>query len=292
RRRHGERPRGLLGSDRRDSPHMGLRRPTQLGRGRRDGGHARAARRHACIEERRTRRRFVVVMSPADVRWLAPPGLVRCGGDRVPVGSDGRGPARGEPGGSEALRRARAGGARVEPAGWARNRADGSTGVTTAVTVSAQSVDSLLLIVPPEPATAASVSPATAAGVPSAGLAAAAQCGGVGELLALLRVRFDEAKLDADDTGRFPLSEPADARPAESWLLRSLIKQREGFMSRHVERKISLAITRRLAVTRVTPDVMTVVSVGLGLLGAPFFLSSSPAYQLVGALLFLTHSIL
>ena len=63
-------------------------------------------------------------------------------------------------------------------------------------------------------------------------------------------------------------------------------------MSRHVERKISLAITRRLAVTRVTPDVMTVVSVGLGLLGAPFFLSSSPAYQLVGALLFLTHSIL
>jgi len=257
--------------------------------------------------------------------------------------------------------------------------------VTTAVTVSAQSVDSLLLIVPPEPATAASVSPATAvAGLPllrrivlagaragfsrvlvqgghdgverllggtaanvlgarptldsrrrivilpanvvpqarwlralretdveperlyadgqlaavidtdapSAVLAAAAQCRGVGELLALLRVRFDEAKLDADDTGRFPLSEPADARPAESWLLRSLIKQREGFMSRHVERKISLAITRRLAVTRVTPDVMTVVSVGLGLLGAPFFLSSSPAYQLVGALLFLTHSIL
>src|SRR5947209_18714202 len=63
-------------------------------------------------------------------------------------------------------------------------------------------------------------------------------------------------------------------------------------MSRHVERKSSRAITGGLAVTRVTPDVMTVVSVGLGLLGAPFFLSSSPAYQLVGALLFLTHSIL
>ena len=127
---------------------------------------------------------------------------------------------------------------------------------------------------------------------PSVVLAAAAQCRGVGELLAALRVRFDEAKLEVDDTGRFPLSEPADARPAEAWLLRSLIKQREGFMSRHFERKISLAITRRLAVTRVTPDVMTVVSVGLGLLGAPFFFSSSPASQLVGALLFLTHSIL
>src|SRR5207247_7599786 len=70
------------------------------------------------------------------------------------------------------------------------------------------------------------------------------------------------------------------------------IKQREGFMSRHFERKISLAITRRLAVTRITPDVMTLVSLAIGLAGAPFFLSSSPAYQLTGALLFLLHSIL
>jgi len=127
---------------------------------------------------------------------------------------------------------------------------------------------------------------------PSMVLAAAARCRDVGELLAALRVRFDESKLDVDETGRFPMTEPADARPAEAWLLRSLIKQREGFMSRHFERKISLAITRRLAMTRVTPDFMTVVSVLIGLAGATFFLSSSPAYQLVGALLFLAHSIL
>jgi phosphatidylglycerophosphate synthase len=37
---------------------------------------------------------------------------------------------------------------------------------------------------------------------------------------------------------------------------------------------------------------MTLVSLAIGLLGAPFFLSASPAYQLAGALLFLTHSIL
>ena len=123
-------------------------------------------------------------------------------------------------------------------------------------------------------------------------LAAATQCRDIGELMATLRVRLDEAKLEVDETGRFPLSEAADTRPAETWLLRSLIKQREGFMSRHFERKISLAITRRLALTRVTPDMMTVVSVGIGLLGSPFFLSESPVYQLVGALLFLTHSIL
>jgi phosphatidylglycerophosphate synthase len=123
-------------------------------------------------------------------------------------------------------------------------------------------------------------------------LATATRSHSVDELLATLRVRFDESKLEVDDTGRFPLNGAADARLAETWLLRSLIKQREGFMSRHFERKISLAITRRLAVTRVTPDMMTIVSVGIGLLGAPFFLSESPFYQLIGALLFLTHSIL
>src|SRR2546430_17102958 len=63
-------------------------------------------------------------------------------------------------------------------------------------------------------------------------------------------------------------------------------------MSRHVERRISLALTRRLVGTRVTPDAMTLVSVGIGLVGAAFFLSVSPAFQLTGALLFLAHSIL
>src|SRR5437879_1604344 len=177
-------------------------------------------------------------------------------------------------------------------------------GLTTAVAVSAQSVDSVLLIVPPEPGSADSVSPdAVVAGLPllrrivlagsragfsrvlvqsgrdgverllggtaasllagarpaldsrrrivilpasvvpqsrwlralretaveperlrtdgqltavidtddpSFVLAAAARCRGVGELLTALRARFDESKLDVDDTGRFPLSEPAD----------------------------------------------------------------------------------
>jgi len=110
--------------------------------------------------------------------------------------------------------------------------------------------------------------------------------------MARLRTRFGWSNLDVEDAGRFPLLATADAALAESWLLRSLIKQREGFMSRHFERKISLAITRRLAPTRVTPDMMTLVSLAIGVLGALFFLSSSPAYQLAGALLFLTHSIL
>lgn len=92
--------------------------------------------------------------------------------------------------------------------------------------------------------------------------------------------------------GRFVLTGLQDYRQAEDWLLRGLVKETEGFMSRHVERPISLAISRRLASTSITPNAMTLFSVGVGLLGAPFFLSSAPAYQVAGALFFLFHSIL
>lgn len=84
----------------------------------------------------------------------------------------------------------------------------------------------------------------------------------------------------------------ADRRRAERWLLDGLVKDNEGFMSRHFERKVSLAVSRLLAGTRITPNAMTLVSVGIGLLGAPFFLSARPALQTAGALLFLLHSIL
>ena len=95
-----------------------------------------------------------------------------------------------------------------------------------------------------------------------------------------------------DPAGRFPLVGADGTKAAEAWLLQSLIKDTEGFMSRHVERRISLAITRRLVATSITPNAMTLVSLAVGLLGAPFFLSSDPLLQVAGSLLFLTHSIL
>src|SRR5574337_192108 len=98
--------------------------------------------------------------------------------------------------------------------------------------------------------------------------------------------------LTTDDGRWVRVSDRADLYKAEQWLLRGLIKDTEGFMSRHFERKISLAVTRRLVRTDITPNQMTAVSVGIGVLGALFFLSSTPAYQLTGALLFLLHSIL
>jgi phosphatidylglycerophosphate synthase len=85
---------------------------------------------------------------------------------------------------------------------------------------------------------------------------------------------------------------PADVDVAERRLLLGLVKDTDGFMARHVERPISLQIVRHLASTSITPNQITLLSVAIGLLGAPFFLSTVWWWQTVGALLFLAHSIL
>jgi phosphatidylglycerophosphate synthase len=127
---------------------------------------------------------------------------------------------------------------------------------------------------------------------PARVLAAAARARSAEELAQALAPEMRVQRRPLDPSGRFALAGPADVPAAEAWLLRSLIKPSEGFMSRHVERRISLAVTQRLAGTGMTPNLMTVVSVGIGLLGAPFFLSQAGLFQTTGALLFLTHSVL
>jgi phosphatidylglycerophosphate synthase len=88
------------------------------------------------------------------------------------------------------------------------------------------------------------------------------------------------------------VTSPADHPAAERRLLRALVKDTDGFMARHFDRPISLAVSRRLAATSITPNQMTLISVVIGLIGAPFFLSAQPLWQTVGALLFLAHSVL
>ena len=122
-------------------------------------------------------------------------------------------------------------------------------------------------------------------------LALAATRGGMAELVAALGAMSKTINGDLGDA-RVVLAHREDLPAAETWLLRRLVKDNEGVMSRLVERRISLAITRRLCATRITPNTMTVVSLAIGFLSAPFFLSAAPAWQVVGALLFLTHSIL
>ncbi|HUM18073.1 MAG TPA: CDP-alcohol phosphatidyltransferase family protein [Candidatus Nitrosotalea sp.] len=112
------------------------------------------------------------------------------------------------------------------------------------------------------------------------------------DLVASLSRRLAHVAQTEDPAGRFALEGAGGAKAAEDWLLRSLIKDTEGFMSRHVERRVSLALTRRLVSTRITPNVMTLVSLAMGLGGAPFFLSVNPLLQVAGSLLFLTHSVL
>jgi phosphatidylglycerophosphate synthase len=85
---------------------------------------------------------------------------------------------------------------------------------------------------------------------------------------------------------------PKDVQVAERRLLRSLVKETDGFMARRVERPISLQISRRLAPAAITPNQMSVISIVVGLCAGPFFVSAHPFSQTVGALLFLAHSIL
>ena len=53
-----------------------------------------------------------------------------------------------------------------------------------------------------------------------------------------------------------------------------------------------MQISRRLAGTAITPNQMSLISIAVGICGGPFFLSSRPLMQTIGALLFLAHSIL
>jgi 1L-myo-inositol 1-phosphate cytidylyltransferase / CDP-L-myo-inositol myo-inositolphosphotransferase len=83
-----------------------------------------------------------------------------------------------------------------------------------------------------------------------------------------------------------------DVRVAERRLLRTLVKDSDGFMARHFERPVSLQISRRVARTAITPNKMTMISILVGICGGPFFLSTRPSLQTIGALMFLAHSIL
>ena len=88
------------------------------------------------------------------------------------------------------------------------------------------------------------------------------------------------------------LASRRDLPAAERRLLKELVKPQDGFLTRHISRKISLSVTRRLARTPVTPNAMTLFCTLLGLAAAWCFGSSVPPSQAAGGILFLLHSIL
>lgn len=83
-----------------------------------------------------------------------------------------------------------------------------------------------------------------------------------------------------------------DRHEAERHLFEGLVKPTESFMSRHIERKISLALSRRLIYTSITPNQISVFSILIGLLSSLFFVAESRALHVTGAVLLLLSSIL
>jgi phosphatidylglycerophosphate synthase len=69
-------------------------------------------------------------------------------------------------------------------------------------------------------------------------------------------------------------------------------KERDGFLARHLSRRISRSFSKRLAHTAVAPNQITLVGVTIGMVGA-FFLSR-PGYwpQLMGSVLFLCFAVI
>jgi phosphatidylglycerophosphate synthase len=96
----------------------------------------------------------------------------------------------------------------------------------------------------------------------------------------------------AFETPPLRMADKGDRKLAEQRLLKGLIKDSDGLMSRYFARPISISVSRQLAPHGVTPNQMTIVSGTIGVAAAPFFLSASPAMQVIGGLLFVAHSVL
>jgi phosphatidylglycerophosphate synthase len=88
------------------------------------------------------------------------------------------------------------------------------------------------------------------------------------------------------------LESPLNSEETVSWLMAAGPKSADGFMARHFDRHISLAVSRLIVETGVTPNMMTVFSTALGLLGAAFFLGASRGAYVAGAALVWLHSVL
>jgi phosphatidylglycerophosphate synthase len=88
------------------------------------------------------------------------------------------------------------------------------------------------------------------------------------------------------------VSSDADARRAESALFRSLRKPQDGWTSRHLNRYISLAISRWLVRTPLRPNQVSVGILGIGVLGALSAAQGSYGSLVLGAALFQAQSVL
>lgn len=80
-------------------------------------------------------------------------------------------------------------------------------------------------------------------------------------------------------------------RDAEKKVYQGLIKKTDGFLAAHINRRISLFITKFLVKTSLTPNHVTLINLAIGLAGAAFFAAGGYVPSLAGALVFQLSSI-
>ena len=88
------------------------------------------------------------------------------------------------------------------------------------------------------------------------------------------------------------LEAPLSQSAIVDWLMIAGPKPQDGFMARHFDRHLSLAASRALLDSAITPNQMTVFSTLIGLIGTTFFLGSGRLAYVTGALLVWLHSVL
>jgi phosphatidylglycerophosphate synthase len=115
---------------------------------------------------------------------------------------------------------------------------------------------------------------------------------GVVQIVLTREDAVSRAKQTLPESSYRRLEAPLNADETISWLMAAGPKSQDGFMARHFDRHISLAVSRLLLETSITPNMMTVFSTVLGLIGASFFLGYSRAWYVPGALLVWLHSVL
>lgn len=100
--------------------------------------------------------------------------------------------------------------------------------------------------------------------------------------------------IEAGEPAVIPIREGSqqDLERAQKALFRSLIKPGESYLSKNLERKISLSLTSRLVDTAVTPNQVSIVSICLGLVSGWLFLGPHRLSHVAGALLLWFSSVI
>ncbi|HET6582067.1 MAG TPA: CDP-alcohol phosphatidyltransferase family protein [Nannocystaceae bacterium] len=117
----------------------------------------------------------------------------------------------------------------------------------------------------------------------------------IGEAFARLAARGQLRAADVEDAWWHPVRSPVECKQAERVLVRSLRKSVDGVISRHVNRRFSLAATRLLMNTAVRPNHVTAFSLFVSIMAAVVAAMATalePGWFVLGAVLWQLASML